>query len=226
MNRAFLILVGVGIGVFLVMKFTRHPASNTPARVTLENKGADNTPLRKAMIGMQNNVDQGMEAMKQIETLHSLLAAKNDNDSKYDTEMRNLSPETKDTMMSDYRSTARESRNNRGTIAFLIGREINRSEDLKFMEEVLNEPPCLSLVNCASEVKEDAHVDGATGAETTLVYPQIVSVRALGEFAKSTTDESLKTSARILLERASRSHPSERVQSESAQALATSFKAQ
>jgi hypothetical protein len=119
--------------------------------------------------------------LQHIKVLDEVLAAKNDNDPRLDSELRGLSPTSKRMMEDRYRSLAPEKRNERGTIAFLVGREIASADDVAFMGGILSEPPCLSLGDCSREDKntDDGHLNAETGAAVSLAYPQLVALHSI-----------------------------------------------
>ena len=100
-----------------------------------------------------------------------------------DSELSHLSVAAKEEMIAVYRNLPRENRNERGTIAFLIGRSLDRPEDARFLESILKEKPCLSLSDCSKaegDVSgEAAHLQGIS--ETTAQYPELMTIRALKE---------------------------------------------
>lgn len=217
MNRWIWITIGIALGGFLAKTAIQssgysHLSKGAPEQVP----GASTSPLQTALSVIKNSAEQGAKALDQVTALQGLLAAQNDNDPAYDTEMRNISDESKTAMQNVYRSMAREKRSERGTIVFLLGREIKSESDLKFMEEVLNESPCLSLSNCDQDAGGSAHTDGASGTETTLIYPQIMAIRSIGNFLKHQLEgeASLQSIARSLLQSVSQTHRSERVKNE------------
>jgi hypothetical protein len=118
--------------------------------------------------------------------LTQILASKNDNDKRLDTEFKNLSPGTKFLLKQKYASLPAEARNERGTIVFLLGRDLASSgtvEDFKFFDEVGAEPPCQSLGDCSKETKagpEDSHEETTIGV--TLSYPQQVLLHTLQDY--------------------------------------------
>jgi hypothetical protein len=159
--------------------------------------------------------------------LSQILASKNDNDPRLDTEFKNLSPGTKYLLEQKYQSLPTEARNERGTVVFLIGRDLAKtgtSADFKFLNQVAAEPPCLSLSDCSHETKagpEDSHEETAIGV--TLAYPQHVLLHTLQDFLKNQSGESpLAPSALHTLETLSHSAvPSVAAQ---AQALLAQFR--
>lgn len=117
--------------------------------------------------------------------LDQVLVSKNDNDPRLDTELKQLSPGTKKLFQDRYRNLAPEKRNEKGTVVFLLGRNLENEGDLAFMGEVISEAPCLSLGDCANEPKgsvgsDDLHHDPGSGV--TLAYPQIVALKSIEAF--------------------------------------------
>jgi hypothetical protein len=85
-------------------------------------------------------------------------------------------------MMEDrYRSLPPERRNERGTIAFIVGREISSVEDVAFLGGILSESPCLSLGDCSREEKDldNQHLHAETGSAVSLAYPQMVALHSI-----------------------------------------------
>lgn len=124
------------------------------------------------------------EVREKIKILHEILESRNDNDPRIDRELKGLSKEAKSALKEEYTALRKEDRNGRGTIAFLIGREIDGEADLEFLRQILAEAPCLSLADCGRDMTAargaDAHQDA--GIETTLAYPQIVVLHSLNRF--------------------------------------------
>jgi hypothetical protein len=120
---------------------------------------------------------------KLLGELNQILASKNDNDPRLDTDFRHLSPGTKQLLLGRYQELPVESRNERGTIVFLIGRDLNRPEDCQFLADVTSEQPCLNLADCKkppSHTDEDVHEEAAISI--TLAYPQHVAVKSMQNF--------------------------------------------
>ena len=111
------------------------------------------------------------EASGKLKTLDEILSSKDDNDPRLDRDFQDLSPETKRLFRLKYRALPRQRRNDRGTIVYLLGLNLRSAEDWEFLREVVNEPPCLSLADCAKP--------GAVsmGDEVTLAYPALVALR-------------------------------------------------
>lgn len=117
----------------------------------------------------------------QLSTLNSILASKNDNDQRLDKDLRVLSPGAKALLRQRYEEFPAERRNERGTVVFLLGRNITEEKDLDFMRKVLDEEPCRSMQNCREDNPRakgsDTHAE--MGMEVSLNYPQIVAVKSL-----------------------------------------------
>jgi len=117
---------------------------------------------------------------KLLSDLKEIFASKNDNDPRLDTEFRNLTSAEKELLRQQYRALPPESLNERGTIVFLIGRELRTPEDFAFLTEVGNQPVCLSLGDCTKEAQaseESMHEEAAVSV--TLTYPQRVALKSL-----------------------------------------------
>lgn len=123
-------------------------------------------------------------SIKKVATLKEILSSKNDNDPRLDTEFKNLSNEDKDALVGFYRDLKAESLNDKGTIVFLIGREISRPEDAEFLKAVLSEEPCLSLDNCGvTNAEKDPHTDSVNNV--TLNYPQVVALNRIKNYVQT-----------------------------------------
>ena len=119
--------------------------------------------------------------MAKLKTLDEILDSRFDNDPRMDTELKDLSPALKERLRSKYSEIPSEKRNDRGTIVFLLGREINTTKDVEFLQEVLAERPCLGLESCSQDMRTSgSHAEG--GLEVTLAYPQVVALKSMEGF--------------------------------------------
>ena len=119
-----------------------------------------------------------------VELLKEILASKNDNDPRMDTELKDLTAVEKDALVEVYRDLRAEKLNDKGTIVFLVGRELNRPEDAEFLKSVLSEEPCLSLDNCGiTNPETDPHMDSVNNV--TLNYPQMVALNRIKTFLQT-----------------------------------------
>lgn len=114
-------------------------------------------------------------AQRKIQILDEVFKSKNDNDPRLDQELKNLSVEDKVALIDKYNELKSELRNERGTIVFLIGRNLRDPEDFEFLGKVLHETPCLSLQDCSKRVSE-GDSDFSAQNELTLEYPQIIAL--------------------------------------------------
>ena len=123
-------------------------------------------------------------SQEKIAVLKEIFKSKNDNDPRIDTLFRNLSVEDKDALVKMYQTMSPESLNDKGTIVFLIGREMTRPEDAEFLKSVLSEEPCLSLENCGvTNSQRDPHLDSVN--DVTLNYPQVVALNRIKTFVEN-----------------------------------------
>ncbi|MFM6927842.1 MAG: hypothetical protein ACKOX6_05220 [Bdellovibrio sp.] len=145
----------------------------------------------------------------QVQVLNEILTSKNDNDPRMDRDLKVLNKETKEAFKAHYKNLAAEKRNDRGTIIFLIGRNIDSKEDLNFLGEVINEPPCKSLSDCnkaeSASLNRD-HEDHQTGMAVTLAYPQLVTIHTLKNYLKKTPEGPLANQAKDILAQAKHSN--------------------
>lgn len=117
---------------------------------------------------------------KKIDTLNEILKSKNDNDPRINTELKTLTAEVHRALMVKYNGMAPEDRNGRGTIVFLIARDLKSTGDLDFLKTVYQEQPCLSMGDCQKAVDEgQSHQAG--GNEVSMNYPQLVSLYQLDQ---------------------------------------------
>ncbi len=121
------------------------------------------------------------EDAHKLRVLDDILTTKNDNDPRIDTELKALSPAAKGAIRARYEGTVPEKRNERGTLVFLLGREIQDPSDLPFFAGVLAEKPCLSLQDCSklpeAHSGDEDHFESIN--ETTASYPQLMALQAL-----------------------------------------------
>lgn len=191
MNKRYTVLILV-IGCFLaIYKF------KTPTVETTQFQARESALIKEEIIIPANEVVQKLPAsvpmedskysqatLKKISTLKEILTSKNDSDPRMDTVLKNLSNEDKDALVSVYQTMKPESLNDKGTIAFLIGREITRPEDTEFLKNILSEEPCLSLENCGiTNGETDPHF-GAVN-EVTLNYPQVVALNRIKTYVQN-----------------------------------------
>ena len=117
--------------------------------------------------------------IEKLALLDEILASKNDGDLRLDTEFRSLSPAMKSALRERYEELPNEDRSGRGTIVFLLGRDLSSPGDIEFLKGVLNEPPCLSLADCSRRpLPDEVDEHAAQAGGITLIYPQLVAIRS------------------------------------------------
>ncbi|MEK7388732.1 MAG: hypothetical protein AAB036_03450 [Elusimicrobiota bacterium] len=114
-------------------------------------------------------------ASSKLRVLEEILRSRNDNDPRLDREFTALSAETKRLFRRAYGDIPTERRNDRGTIVYLLGRNLTAPEDWSFLKKAALEPPCLSLADCS---KAAASPDD----EVTLAYPSLVALKQAQRF--------------------------------------------
>ncbi len=124
--------------------------------------------------------------LKKLTAFHEILNSKKDNDPRIDSELKELSPQFKATLSEIYAQLPVESRNGRGLITFLVARDLESVQDARFLQQVFQEAPCLSLQNCTSLAPSDPHMDGIN--QTSLSYPQLAALFQLERRLESNQD--------------------------------------
>jgi hypothetical protein len=125
------------------------------------------------------------QVQAQLQILSEILKSKNDNDPRMDRDLKVLSEASKAKFREAYKALPMESRNDRGTIVFLLGRNIANENDLKFFDEVLSEPACKSIQDCSKDEPGTAHRDHEEhqgGMAVALAYPQMVTLHGLKNY--------------------------------------------
>lgn len=109
-----------------------------------------------------------------IQVLDEILKSKNDNDPRMDQELKVMSRELHEALYDKYDMMTAENRNGRGTVAFLIARDLKSAEDAQFLKQVFDEAPCTSMANCGQVSQEDSHLGGVE--QNSLNYPQLATL--------------------------------------------------
>ena len=107
-----------------------------------------------------------------LEELEAILASHDDNDPRLDRDFNALSPGEKEQFRRAYAALAPERRNERGTVVYLLGKNLSSAEDWDFLRRVAAEPPCLSLADCSKRGLRQG-----PGDEVTLAYPALVALK-------------------------------------------------
>ena len=101
--------------------------------------------------------------------LEEILRARNDSDPRLESAFNGLSPEMRKSFRETYRRLPPERRNQRGTIVYLLGKNLAAPEDWAFLREVAAERPCLSMADCGKAASGEDD-------ETSLAYPALVAL--------------------------------------------------
>ncbi len=140
-----------------------------------------------------------LNAAAKLDMLKEILRSGNDNDPRLDSAFNDLSPQAKGLFRQKYQQLPAEERNERGTIIYLLGRNLRSAEDWEFLHTVVNEQPCLSLADCSKETRAvpDGHLS------ITLAYPALVALkqaeRTLNESrAAGRRDEASRQALRLI----------------------------
>jgi hypothetical protein len=114
-----------------------------------------------------------------LKLLQEILLTKNDNDPRLDSQFTSLSPEFKQELRQFYQELPKESLNQRGTVLFVLAKDLSTTEDLQIFGLALKEEACLSFANCQQPPNEspDDHLDSVN--EVSLLYPQMVALNRL-----------------------------------------------
>lgn len=145
--------------------------------------------------------------------IREILRTRNESDPRLDQVLRQLSAQDKGMIRQMYRELPSEDRSGRGLLAFTIARGEISPQDMRFLRAVVQEKPCLSLVDCSRADQEidvhNSHVD-----EVSLVYPQLASLYQLRRQAEKGTldlsNEALRNDYMKLIQ-AARRHPADSV---------------
>lgn len=143
-------------------------------------------------------VVSGRPKSKLVE-LEEILRARNDNDPRLDHDFNDLSSGDKRALRKKYSAISPEKRNERGTVVYLLGRNLKSSEDWAFFRKVALERPCLSLSDCSRKPAPGSDEEAA-GDEVTLAYPSLVALRQAGraaeaERARASSRSAIRTAA-------------------------------
>jgi hypothetical protein len=203
---AIVILMGLGLTVWWM--YSAEETVSATRKIVYQG-----TPQQKREVAVQKNKAEPaaispVGQARKLALLQEILDSKDDNDPRLDSDFKTLNDSEKKAIQEKYLSYTPEKLNERGTLIYLLGRNIENEKDLKFMEYVLNEKPCLSMANCAvrgpTPTGEAAHL--ASIDKITLAYPQIVTIKSIGnQLAQNKLNPELRPLARKNLEAATRS---------------------
>ncbi len=101
----------------------------------------------------------------------------------------------------EYTHLKPELRNEKGTILYLLGKNLNTPEDFDFLTQVLAEPQCQSLNDCTkTDGPTSTHTDQASSIAVTLAYPQMVTLTILAQYRKEHPDSPYQERVKTLLD--------------------------
>ena len=184
-----LLILALSFGVIIFFSFKHEPAPLPDLSALEPHSTAERDSVQFSAMHAEHTSPAQYPAtsrdLAQARIVDEILIARNDNDPRLDTELRKLSPASKELIRNRYGSLLSEKRNERGTLVFLIGRDLSSTDDLRFMHQVITESPCRSLSDCSREdtgsvTPGERHWEGPS--ETTLAYPQIVALKSIESF--------------------------------------------
>ena len=133
----FLLVLILAIG----WGWTLRPQSLHPAQVSFERVQAMTPPIAKGPEWHSGKSpflttsfeSQRPETARKIQILNEIFQSKNDNDPRLDRDFNQLTLEEKQALEQQYDQLSTESRNERGTIVFLIGKNLSTQKDFDFL---------------------------------------------------------------------------------------------
>lgn len=186
MKKGFLLFVAIALTIFGIylgwQNYSSHVTGGAPqpppGLALLTGQEASSLPKKNDITPVAPAITE--QDRVQLSTLNAILSSKNDNDMRMDRELKVLDEGAKELLRKRYDEFPAERRNERGTIVFLLGRNLTSDKDFDFLHSVVDEAPCRSLQNCRMDPgpssPESAHEE--TGIEVTLSYPQIVALKS------------------------------------------------
>lgn len=197
MNKKFLVAIGIVSLSFIIWSLIpsddkelliNSEKPETPQKVIFQ---VPNQPLP---ILSQTKSRFSAQTIAKLKILDEIFATKNDNDGRLDTEFNDISPELRQALIESYKAMPKERLNERGTVIFLLGKKLENESDLDFFQDVIAEAPCLSLTDCSTdstvEIPGEAHL--AEAQETTLIYPQLMSLRLISSSYVASENQVMK----------------------------------
>ena len=136
-------------------------------------------------------------ALSKSAELAGISLSKNDNDPRLDRDFNDLTAAQKEDIRAYYRRLPSEYRNDLGTAVYALGKNLTAPEDWAFLREVVAEPRCLSLADCAK-----GSPGAADGDDVTLAYPALVALKQAQRVLES---DSKNKDARSVIEAARKS---------------------
>ncbi len=189
MRRRWFGLLGVGILLALTLAWRADQKARLAVKVGAAPASAV-IPAASGTPGFGTGAPSGLPVVSglvnaKLEILDAILASRNDNDPRLDTEFNDLSPEARAAFRAKYHALPLEKRSERGTVVYLLGRNLRDGDDVRFLGDVLRERPCLSLSDCSKRNRRNAD----DFVETTLAYPQWVAWKSVERLLKERGQE-------------------------------------
>lgn len=202
-NRFGLVILAAVVAIAASLLFSRQtqsPAqsvpvaanSPTPGASPLINEAPTPSPSTSSVATptpLVSSSSLSAQDREQLRVADDVLAKAADNDPRMDKELKVLSAPVQEQLRARYGQIKAESRNSKGTVVFLLGRNLKEPGDLDFLASVVSEPPCLSLADCtrppsATGMNEDDHHNG--GLSVALAYPQLVALHSVSRLIERT----------------------------------------
>jgi hypothetical protein len=176
---AFILILVIGWGIWYktrspIFLDDSSPAENQSSVDSKKTAEAAGLQVQEADLSVAKSADS-----PKLKLLKEILLTKNDNDPRLDSEFTSLSPELKQELKQLYHDLPKESLNQRGTVLFVLAKDLSRTQDLEIFGVALTEEACLSFANCSQSPNEspDDHLDSVN--EVSLLYPQMVALNRL-----------------------------------------------
>lgn len=215
MKKIVILLFLVLIAVVVLWRIspeqiTAETANQAPSQASASSDPVLVTDTTRAPIVIKANAKYSAPVQAKLKILEEVLNSKNDNDPRLDSEFEKISDEVKLALIETYGALPKESLNERGTVVFLLGRNITTEKDLEFFQELLVESPCLSLADCSKEnmVENPGDEHLVESQATTLIYPQLMALRLVSASYGESKNTALKERIRDFFRTAEQS-PSE-----------------
>jgi hypothetical protein len=190
-SALIVVLIGGGWGIFMNQSHPLSAPTQTRMHQTFSKQLQNFTQIQLNTAKSQ----QPLYILKEI------LTSRNDNDPRLDSDFNHLSREDKKKFEMEYNQLRPELRNEKGTILYLLGKNLSETEDFDFLAQVLNEPPCRSLNDCTQAVASTSgHSQEASGMTVTLAYPQMVTLTVLSQYLKEHPGSPYQDQIKILLD--------------------------
>lgn len=191
-RTAIVFVIAIAMGVILIGKLRfknlETAVGERPAAVSVLSDGPSLIAPQPLPSPAIRPPSQSIAGSEKLIVLNQILTAHNDNDPRLDSDFNSLTDDEKNLMEHRYSELPTEKRNQRGTIVFLLARNLNSSQDFDFLKQVLVEQPCRSLSDCSKDSAPSTHesMHEELGTGVTLAYPQLVALNGIQKFLDQT----------------------------------------